>query len=89
MIVSEYGVDTLAGFYSESAERGSEEYQIKWLELCHHIFGENDAVVGEFLTFADINPVLGVRRDSRKGIFTRDRHPKSAVFTLTKHFLSC
>ncbi len=89
VIVSEYGVDTLAGFYSESAERGSEEYQIKWLELCHHIFGENDAVVGEFLTFADINPVLGVRRDSRKGIFTRDRHPKSAVFTLTKHFLSC
>lgn len=89
VIVSEYGVDTLAGFYSESAERGSEEYQIKWLELCHHIFGENDAIVGEFLTFADINPVLGVRRDSRKGIFTRDRHPKSAVFTLTKHFLSC
>ena len=85
----EYGVASVGGLYFEGAGRGYGGYKIKWLELCHHIFGENDAVVGEFLTFADINPVLGVRRDSRKGIFTRDRHPKSAVFTLTKHFLSC
>ncbi len=88
VMISEYGVDTLAGFYSVTGERGSEEFQIKWLELCHQVFKDNVSIVGEFLTFADINPVLGVRRDSRKGIFTRDRHPKSAVFTLTEHFSS-
>lgn len=91
IIITEYGVDTMAGLHSIQSEMWSEEYQIKWLAMCHQLFTENDAVVGEHIwNFADFATSQGIIRvgGNKKGIFTRERQPKSAAFKVRERWTS-
>lgn len=91
IIITEYGVDTMAGLHSNTAEMWSEEYQSKWLSMCHQIFSEHEAVVGEHIwNFADFATSQGIIRvgGNKKGIFTRERQPKSAAFKVRERWTS-
>ncbi len=86
IIITEYGVDTLAGLHSMYTDMWSEEYQCAWLDMYHRVFDRVSAVVGEQVwNFADFATSQGILRvgGNKKGIFTRDRgKTKSAAFLL-------
>ncbi|MGC5617261.1 beta-glucuronidase [Georgenia sp. Z1491] len=91
IIVTEYGADTLAGLHSEPAEPWSEEYQVAYLEMNHKVFDSIDAVIGEHVwNFADFATKAGVMRvgGNKKGVFTRDRRPKTAAHALRRRWLA-
>lgn len=85
IIVTEYGVDTIAGLHLDPPGAFSEEYQRAFLAECHAAFDALPYVIGEHIwNFADFRTKQGLSRvdGNRKGIFTRDRQPKSAAFDL-------
>lgn len=91
IIMTEYGVDTLVGMHSMYNEMWSEEFQCAWLDMYHRVFDRVSAVVGEQVwNFADFATSQGIMRvgGNRKGIFTRDRKPKSAALVLKKRWTS-
>ena len=89
ILMTEYGADTLSGLHSLTAEPWSEEYQTDFLDMYHRVFDRVDAVVGEQVwNFADFAtaPSVGRVAGNRKGVFTRDRHPKTAAFALRRRW---
>lgn len=85
IIISEYGADTITGFHSLPPIAFSEEFQTAYLEAFHRAFDAFDFVIGEHVwAFADFATKQGLNRagGNRKGIFTRQRQPKAAAFTL-------
>lgn len=91
IIQSEYGADSIAGIHQDPPLMFSEEYQKDLLALYHTVLDQKrkDYVVGELIwNFADFmtgqSPVrvLG----NKKGIFTRQRQPKSAAFLLRERY---
>jgi beta-glucuronidase len=85
IIITEYGADTYPGLRSIVPTPWTEEYQTALLDVYHRVFDRIDAVVGEHVwAFADFATMPGVFRvdGNKKGIFTRDRRPKSAAFHL-------
>jgi beta-glucuronidase len=90
IIIAEYGADTIAGFHQDPPVMFTEEYQIRMLENFHRAFDQLDFVIGEHVwNFADFATSQGTRRivGNRKGIFTRQRQPKSAAYMLRKRWL--
>jgi beta-glucuronidase len=89
ILVTEYGADTLAGLHTLRPVLWSEEYQAALLDTYHRVFDRIDAVVGEHVwNFADFatGPSF-VRVDgNKKGVFTRDRHPKAAAHHLRRRW---
>ena len=91
IIMTEYGVDTLAGLHSAHPGPWTEEYQIAFLEMYHRVFDRIPAVVGEQIwNFADFQTTSGVFRvdGNKKGVFTRDRRPKSVVKELKARWIA-
>ncbi|HET9646712.1 MAG TPA: beta-glucuronidase [Microlunatus sp.] len=90
IIITEYGADTYPGLHSVVANSPwTEEYQIEYLEMNHRVFDRVDAVVGEQVwNFADFATTSGIMRvgGNRKGVFTRDRQPKSAAHSLRRRW---
>ena len=89
IIITEYGADTYPGLHSLHASPWSEEYQVAYLEMNHHVFDRIDAVVGEHVwNFADFATTAGIMRvgGNRKGVFTRDRQPKTAAWALQRRW---
>ena len=89
IIITEYGADTLAGLHSLTPQPWSEEYQVEYLDMNHRVFDQVDAVVGEHVwNFADFATKSGILRvdGNKKGVFTRDRHPKNAAFALRRRW---
>jgi beta-glucuronidase len=89
ILMTEYGADTLAGLHSVVPEPWSEEYQADFLDMYHRVFDRVDAVVGEHVwNFADFATASSVGRvaGNKKGVFTRDRHPKAAAFALRRRW---
>lgn len=87
LIFTEYGTDTIAGLRKLPSVMWSEEYQKEFLDLYHDIFDAYDFVIGEQIwNFADFQTVEGLNRvnGNKKGVFTRDRQPKSIAYLL-KH----
>ncbi|KAI7370659.1 hypothetical protein KC354_g1087 [Hortaea werneckii] len=85
IIMSEYGVDTIAGLHAIDPVPFSEEFQTEYLEMYHRVFDRTKAMAGEHVwNFADFQTSIGVRRvdGNKKGIFTRERRPKSAAQAL-------
>lgn len=91
IIQSEYGADTIAGFHEDPPLMFSEEYQKALLENYHSVFDQKrkEYVIGELIwNFADFMTnqtplrVIG----NKKGIFTRQRRPKSAAFILRERY---
>lgn len=89
LIVSEYGADTIAGFHAVPPVMFSEEYQCALLENFHRGFDRLGFVIGEHVwNFADFATKQGVTRviGNKKGVFTRQRHPKAAAHLLRKRW---
>ena len=89
ILVTEYGADTVAGMHGLPASPWTEEYQAELLEMTHRVFDRVDAVVGEHVwNFADFAVAPGVFRadGNKKGVFTRDRRPKSSVHVLRRRW---
>ncbi|CCF42371.1 beta-glucuronidase UidA [Colletotrichum higginsianum] len=85
MFVTEYGAEAVAGLHAVGDVPWSEEYQARFLEMCHRVFDRVDGVVGEHVwNFADFQTTSSITRvdGNKKGVFTRDRRPKSAVHVL-------
>jgi beta-glucuronidase len=91
IIITEYGADTMPGLHSVTPQPWSEEYQVEYLDMNHRVFDSIDAVVGEQVwNFADFATTPGIMRvdGNKKGVFTRDRKPKSAAFALRQRWTS-
>lgn len=89
IIMTEYGVDTYPGLHSITASPWTEEFQDKFLAMYHRVFDRIDAVVGEQVwVFSDFTTVAGTMRvgGNRKGVFTRDRLPKAAAYSLRRRW---
>ncbi|WP_416151712.1 beta-glucuronidase [Salipaludibacillus sp. HK11] len=89
IMFAEYGADTVAGFHDIDAVMFTEEYQIEYYQANHEVVDEFQNFVGEQVwNFADFQTSQGVVRvqGNKKGIFTRDRKPKSAAFELRKRW---
>jgi beta-glucuronidase len=89
IVITEYGADTLSGLHSLTPQPWSEEYQVEYLEMNHRVFDACEAVVGEHVwNFADFATTSGIMRvdGNKKGVFTRDRQPKSAAFALRRRW---
>jgi beta-glucuronidase len=89
IIFTEYGGDTVAGLHSVIASPWTEEYQAELLDMFHRVFDRCDAVVGEQIwQFADFATAPGVLRvdGNRKGVFTRDRRPKTSAHMLRRRW---
>ena len=89
IIVTEYGADAVAGMHGLPSAPWTEEYQSELLEMTHRVFDRVDAVVGEHVwNFADFAVAPGVFRadGNKKGVFTRDRRPKSAAHVLRRRW---
>ncbi|RGP79783.1 beta-glucuronidase [Fusarium longipes] len=90
IVMTEYGADTLSGLHAVGDIPWSEEYQCRFLEMSHRVFDRVDSVVGEQVwNFADFKtPSEFIFRvdGNKKGVFTRDRRPKSAVQVLKKRW---
>ncbi|KRF22332.1 beta-glucuronidase [Phycicoccus sp. Soil802] len=89
IVITEYGADTLSGNHSLTPQPWSEEYQVDYLDMNHRVFDACNAVVGEHVwNFADFATTSGIMRvdGNKKGIFTRDRRPKSAAFALRRRW---
>ncbi|MEV1243060.1 glycoside hydrolase family 2 TIM barrel-domain containing protein [Nonomuraea sp. NPDC049750] len=85
IVITEYGADTYPGLRSVVPAPWTEEYQADLLDVYHRVFDRVDAVVGEQVwNFADFATTPGVFRvdGNKKGVFTRDRRPKTAAFHL-------
>ncbi|XP_075446035.1 beta-glucuronidase [Ascaphus truei] len=91
MIQSEYGADTIPGFHSDPPLMFTEEYQGIVLQKYHSVFDEKRKkyVIGELIwNFADFMTSQSITRvvGNKKGIFTRQRQPKSAAFILRDRY---
>jgi beta-glucuronidase len=89
IIITEYGADTYPGLHSLIPQPWSEEYQVELLDMNHRVFDRVDAVVGEQVwAFADFATASGIVRvgGNKKGVFTRDRQPKSAAHALRRRW---
>jgi beta-glucuronidase len=89
IIFTEYGADTFSGLHSVTPTPWTEEYQVEVLEMFHRVFDRHEAVVGEQIwNFSDFATAPGVLRadGNKKGVFTRDRRPKSAAHMLRRRW---
>ncbi|WP_310277922.1 beta-glucuronidase [Haloactinomyces albus] len=89
ILITEYGADTVAGLHSVTPQPWTEEYQVDLLEMYHRVFDRIEAVAGEQVwNFADFATAAGFARveGNKKGVFTRDRHPKAGAFALRRRW---
>ena len=89
IIMSEYGADTLSGLHSMLAVPWSEEFQVSMLRTYHEVFDQIEAMAGEHVwNFADFQTAISIRRvdGNKKGVFTRDRAPKTAAHMLRERW---
>ncbi len=89
ILMSEYGVDTIAGLHKEPAIMFTEEFQVEFLKGYHKIYDNLPFVIGEhvwnfadFMTGQDIVRIDG----NKKGVFTRQRQPKMAAHYLRQRW---
>lgn len=89
IMMTEYGADTQPGLHSVWDQAWTEEYQADLLEMYHRVFDRFPEFVGEQVwNFADFATSNGIHRvdGNKKGVFTRDRRPKSAAFALRRRW---
>jgi beta-glucuronidase len=87
LFIAEFGADTVAGMHSLPAEQWSEEYQTELVMGLIEVMRECDFVIGEHLwNFADFRTAQNFVRvgGNKKGVFTRERHPKMVAHFLKK-----
>ncbi len=91
IVITEYGADTMPGLHSIAPLMWSESYQSELLAMHGRVFDRIPAVVGEHVwNFADFATSQGTMRvgGNKKGVFTRERHPKAAAHVLRQRWLA-
>lgn len=89
VVLTEYGADAVPGLHQSTAGMFSEEYQVEYYQRMNLLLDEYDYVVGEHpWAFADFNTIQGLYRvdGNKKGLFTRERHPKMAAHYFKKRW---
>ncbi|XP_067866403.1 beta-glucuronidase isoform X2 [Heterodontus francisci] len=91
IIQSEYGADSFPGLHSDPPKMFTEEYQRAVMQRYFMIFDKKrkDYLIGELIwNFADFMTAQSITRvdGNRKGIFTRQRQPKSSAFILRDRY---
>jgi beta-glucuronidase len=88
IIMTEFGADCIAGCHAVEPEMFSEEYQALLLERTIRVLRTKKYVVGEHVwNLCDFKTSQEVKRFggmNLKGVFTRDRKPKMAAYSLRK-----
>jgi len=90
IFVSEFGADAIAGMHATTDQMWTEDYQSDLIELYWEIIEQHPACIGGHVwNFADFRTAQHARRAvmNRKGVFTRERDPKRAAFTVRKLWL--
>ena len=88
---TEYGADTVCGLHDTVPVMFTEEYQVDYYKVNHQVADSLENFVGEQVwNFADFQTTEGIMRvnGNKKGIFTRQRQPKTAAFLLKKRWES-
>ncbi|MGL9878721.1 beta-glucuronidase [Enterococcus sp. DIV0240d] len=89
IMFSEFGADTISGFNSVYGTPFTEEYQVDYFNANFEVLDKLSYFIGEHVwNFADFETHPTVRRvdGNKKGIFTRDRKPKSIAHYLKKRW---
>lgn len=92
ILISEYGADTVAGLHSDPPAVFTEDYQAALLMESFKAFDvlrQRGFFVGEMIwNFADFMTAQNVKRvnGNKKGVFTRERHPKLAAHVLRRRY---
>jgi beta-glucuronidase len=89
IMMTEYGADTQPGVHSIWDAAWTEEYQRDYLAMNHRVFDRFPQFVGEQVwNFADFATSNGIHRveGNKKGVFTRDRKPKTAAHALRERW---
>jgi beta-glucuronidase len=89
VMITECGVDTVEGLHASTPQMFTEEFQIEFLRTYASVADEKHYCAGFHVwNFADFLTPQHHRRVvlNRKGVFTRDRDPKSAAFFLRSHW---
>lgn len=87
VILTEFGADAIAGMHTSPAQMFSEEYQAEMIEKQYRLFASKPYAAGAHVwAFADFKTAQSISRIifNRKGIFTREREPKTAAHMLEK-----
>jgi beta-glucuronidase len=90
ILMLEYGADTVTGLRSIHQLPWSEDFQSSFYEMYHKVFDRIEAIQGEQVwNFADFGTGPGIFRvdGNRKGVFSRDRRPKTAAYTLRSRWI--
>ncbi len=85
ILLSEFGVDTVAGLHKLPSVPFSEEFQVEFILKYQEVLKELDYVIGEHIwNFADFDTKPGITRfdGNKKGVFTRNRQPKMIAHVL-------
>lgn len=92
IMYTEYGADTVAGFHDmDELSPFTEEFQVKYYKAYEEVFDQLPYFIGEQTwNFADFETKFGIFRvqGNKKGVFTRDRKPKSVAHHLKTRWSS-
>lgn len=90
IMFTEYGADTIAGIHDiDERTPFSEEFQIEYYKMNEKIFDSLPYFIGEQTwNYADFQTKYGIFRmqGNKKGVFTRERQPKSIAHHLKKRW---
>jgi len=91
IMVTEFGADTVEGLHATTAQMFTEEFQTAFIFKYLEVMEPREFVAGAHVwNFADFMTPQHFRRVvlNKKGVFTRDRNPKSVAFKLRDHWNS-
>ncbi|MFB0515112.1 MAG: beta-glucuronidase [Candidatus Neomarinimicrobiota bacterium] len=91
ILLSEFGADTLEGQHATYPQMFTEEYQTLLIKKYFEVIDSLPFIVGEHIwNFADFRTSQHHRRIilNKKGIFNRQREPKTAAFAIRERWLS-
>ncbi|HEX9653212.1 MAG TPA: beta-glucuronidase [bacterium] len=89
ILISEFGADTIEGEHATHLQLFTEEYQTQLIKKYFEVIESLPFTIGEHIwNFADFRTAQHHRRVvmNKKGVFTRERAPKSAAFFVRQHW---
>lgn len=87
IFVAEFGADAIAGYHATTDQLWTEDYQSDFIDAYWREIVAHPAVIGGHVwNFADFRTAQHGRRAvlNHKGVFTRQRDPKRAAFTVRR-----
>ncbi|MCR4578070.1 MAG: beta-glucuronidase [Clostridiales bacterium] len=91
IVFTEFGADTLDSLHKLPGVMWSQEYQQEYMEMYFRVFDCYPCIQGELAWhFTDFQTGQGIMRvnGNKKGLFTRQRQPKAAAYTMRERWLN-